>query len=160
MPVSIVVLLEAVNVDHHEGEWRHVTLAPPNLPDQILAELTEVVERGQLVPVDRRLGLLEQLQLDNLWIAQAPVDLDEVADQCGAKVDLLAETAPHTTAVFEDRLPVASRLDRREAEVGEQVNQIGIDGVAVNLLELLEPRAVRLSRQRPTQDIRLKSPFP
>jgi hypothetical protein len=62
--------------------------------------------------------------------------------------------------VFEDRLPVASRLDRREAEVGEQVNQIGIDGVAVNLLELLEPRAVRLSRQRPTQDIRLKSPFP
>ena len=47
MPVSIVVILETVDIDHHQGERVVIPLAPENFPGQVLLKIAVIAQATQ-----------------------------------------------------------------------------------------------------------------
>ena len=70
--------------------------------------------------------------LDDLRVLQIAAHVDEVVEQGDAQPHVAVQVLAQGLAVAADAAPVALRLPLREAEVGEDVQDGGVDGLAIH----------------------------
>ena len=158
--MGVVDGLEVVDVEHDQRDLEGVALAPLRLTPQRGHEVLVVEEAGQPVRHRRARRALVDRDLDDLRVLEVAAHVHEVVEQGDPQADVAVQVLAQGLAVAADAAPVALGLRLREAQVGEDVEDGGVDGLPVPALALEASEQLFFVRRIGLQELKQGVPDP